>query len=203
MKRITAPNIKTWVRQVPMEETLNLMRQGICIYFEQEKIDSQSSCVISLLQVAHLYVEIERERNSERQKALYRQRVFQGTFQPSRGKYFGFNTNEHIFKPDENAPVVKLIFSLFISGKSYREIATAINAMEIKNSRGNNFSRHTIRNILKNEIYVGDIQFQKKPARDINTGKVDTLQARIYVFDHHTAIIDRETWNQAQEMFKE
>ena len=53
--------------------------------------------------------------------------------------------------------------------------------------------------MLKNEIYVGDKHFGKKPRRNVVTGELDENQIDAYFRDHHKAIIDRSTWNRCQE----
>ena len=57
--------------------------------------------------------------------------------------------------------------------------------------------------ILRNEKYVGDCESQKTVTKNFLTHEVSINEGdapKYYVTDHHVAIIDRHTWNQAQMM---
>ena len=61
----------------------------------------------------------------------------------------------------------------------------------------------TIRSILSNEKYCGDVLYQKTYSKDYLTHKSvknrDVLP-QYYWENNHTAIIDRKTWQKAQEL---
>lgn len=65
-----------------------------------------------------------------------------------------------ISEPD--AKVVRHMFSLAQTGKSLSEIASAINAEGIKAVRGGDWTRGSIRVILRNRFYIGELSHQGK-----------------------------------------
>ena len=118
---------------------------------------------------------------------------------PKKNIYFGYNTDDGEFTPDENAQYVKLIYKRYLAGKSLRNIADELNIEGVKNVRGRGWSAGTIRNILHNEVYVGDMSYGKTPSRNVITGVPDEVQSGKYVKDHHKGIISREMWDAVQE----
>ncbi len=96
--------------------------------------------------------------------------------------------------PDE-AAVVTLIYEWRAEGASLRTIASRLMEMNIKAPRGGNvWGIETIRKILNNEKYYGDVILQKTYIADFFTGKQVPNRGRCesYLFkDHHPAIIQR------------
>lgn len=60
------------------------------------------------------------------------------------------------------AKVVKVMFSMAQAGRTLSEIADALNSKGIKTRRGNEWSRGSIRAILRNRFYLGELQHQGK-----------------------------------------
>lgn len=98
--------------------------------------------------------------------------------------------------PNEDAGIVRAVFSRFLEGQTYREIAEGIQDMGTTTMRGKSrLSPKTIRYMLGNETYVGDKLLQKQAPRDYLTTKPDPNipYHPVYLSDDHEAIIDRET----------
>lgn len=77
------------------------------------------------------------------------------------------------------------------------------NAMGKKTVRGSIWRADAVLFILRNEKYVGDCESQKTVTKNFLTHEVSINEGdapKYYVTDHHVAIIDRHTWNQAQMM---
>ena len=53
------------------------------------------------------------------------------------------------------APIVRLVFSMFVEGYKYVEIVDKLNEMGYKTQRGGSFNKNSIQRILKNERYIG------------------------------------------------
>ena len=70
----------------------------------------------------------------------------------------GYKMHGGIFSPDENAETVRKIFSDFINGNSYRQIANELNSCGIRTSRGNDFESRSIEYIISNPVYIGKIR---------------------------------------------
>ena len=53
------------------------------------------------------------------------------------------------------APIVRLVFSMFAEGYKYVEIVNKLNEMGYKTKKGGEFNKNSIQRILKNERYIG------------------------------------------------
>ena len=121
---------------------------------------------------------------------------------------------------EETAPVVRMIYDEFIGGNSIIGIVKKLNGMGIPNptlykqqkgfnynSRSDNdglWSDRTVRRILQNQMYIGNMV--QGVNRTVNY-KVHECRAVpkdewIIVENTHEAIIDRETFDKAQSLFK-
>lgn len=94
-----------------------------------------------------------------------------------------------IINPDQTA-VVKGIFADILSGKSTNTIADELNKEKVPSKKNTNWTSSTIRGILANEEYTGDVIFQKTYTdenfnRHTNYDEVDQYIAP----DYHKAII--------------
>ena len=86
---------------------------------------------------------------------------------------------------------------LKINEKEYKAITNQINKLGYKTKKGNDFSVGSIRDILTNPVYIGEIRYNvrqnwsEKRRRNINPNP-------IRVKGKHEAIIDRELWDKVQ-----
>lgn len=117
---------------------------------------------------------------------------------------------------EDEAEVVRRIFSLTVEGYTVNEIAKRFNETGVKTPiefkiekgktsrvpKGERFlwSSSTIYQILRNEIYIGNI-VQKKYAKDFVGGK-NHLKPRedwLVTYNHHEPIIDRGVFDKVQK----
>ena len=147
------------------------------------------------------------------------------------GKFIGAFASYGYLKDPENkhhlivdsyaAEVVGMIFKLFCSGYGKISIAKILNEKgilcpsEYKKSIGEKYSNShkldqtyywtysTVNNILKNEIYIGNMVQHKNNASkfDYSSSAVDK-EDWIVVENTHEPIIDRTTWSAAQALLK-
>ena len=101
---------------------------------------------------------------------------------------------------DIEAPIVRLIFSMYAKGATYGEIQSACNERGYKTKRGAFFGKNSIHDLLRNKKYIGIYVYGKTTG-----GKMRPRNS------HHTAsdvmeipggmpaIIDSKTWGLAQE----
>lgn len=109
---------------------------------------------------------------------------------------------EWVINPKQ-AEIVRYIFERYVCGVSATAIAKELNAMGKKTVRGSIWRADAVLFILRNEKYVGDCESQKTVTKNFLTHEVSINEGdapKYYVTDHHVAIIDRHTWNQAQMM---
>ena len=200
---IYCKSVSRWARNtVEALETINLLTGNhVNVIFEQEHIDTRNSGALFSLSLAASVAQSESENISENLKWVYRNRAEQGVFIPKRGFYFGYNTDDGKFKPDGNAGIVRLMFEMFAEGSKAGEIADEVNGHGAVTTKGNPFTAHSVKKILKNEVYVGDVHIGKWPSRDVITRELDEIQCDRYVENHHEGIVSRETWEKVQRRF--
>ena len=132
----------------------------------------------------------------------------------NRGELIGFNRcygyrneNDNLVIIDEEAEVVKFIFDKYCDGHGANGIAKMLTEQGIKSPKGNNkWNDSTIRGILRNEKYKGDVLQGKTYTADPlshkrykNLGEAD----QFYVSEHHEPIISPEKFDMVQEILKE
>jgi hypothetical protein len=107
---------------------------------------------------------------------------------------------------ESEAETVRLIYELFLMGKTYRYIARQLTDQNIPTPRGKTqWSVSTIASILKNEKYKGDALLQKRFTVDFLTKKLKVNEGEVpqyYVENSHPAIIDPETFDLVQSEIK-
>lgn len=89
------------------------------------------------------------------------------------------------------------MFGLYLEGKSLQAICDDLNGAGYRTVNGCLFQEASLANLLKNEIYAGDLLRQKSYMTDpITKNKVKNRGElpQYYMRDCHEAILDRETW---------
>lgn len=112
---------------------------------------------------------------------------------------YGFTYKDKKLVINENqAEVVRKIFTEYIAGKGTTEIAKMLTELKIPNKNGKEkWSPSAISYIISNVRYKGDALLQKSytdgfPYKKVkNTGELP----KFYIKDHHIAIIDREVFD--------
>lgn len=107
---------------------------------------------------------------------------------------------------EEEAEIVRMIFDMYVNQRiGVQAIATKIDRLGVIARNGKRFSRSTVRDVLRNEHYMGKVVWKRRPIskvvenqeiitrRDFNEDKL--------IFDgKHPAIISEEMFYKAQEI---
>ena len=200
---IYCKSVSRWARNtVEALETVRLLTGNqVNVVFEQEGIDTRNPAALFSLSLAAAVAQSESETISENLKWVYRYRAEHGIFRARRGMYFGYNTDNGKFIPDENAGIVRSMFEMFAAGKELNVISDIVNSYGVLTTKRKPFTSASVKSILKNEVYVGDIHIGKTPSRDVITKKIDENYYDKYVEYHHEGIVDRELWEAVQKIF--
>lgn len=184
-----------------LETIRELKKLGIDCYFEKEDMHSISPDGELLLTLLAMYAEEEARSASENQKWRIQKLYDQG--KPAGGHIFGYRLVEEKFEiMPEEAEVVKEIFRLYLSGMGYGRIARTLIELGVPARFGGTWSSTSIRDILVNEKYAGDLLLQKFFHEDFRTKKKrkNTGELRkVYVKNSHDAIIDQQTFEAVQQ----
>lgn len=95
----------------------------------------------------------------------------------------------------QEAEIVRTIYKSFVQGVHPSLIAIRLNGLGLKTVYGNDWSGNSVRNILRNEKYCGDVLMQKTITVDYlsHVSKPNEGEAeQYYIADHHDAIVSRE-----------
>ena len=157
-----------------------------------------------MLTLLAMYAEEEARSASENQRWRIQKLYDQG--KPAGGHVFGYRLVGDKFEiVPEEAEIVKEIFALYLSGMGYGKIAKTLIERGIPSCFGGTWSNTSVRDILINEKYTGDLLLQKFFREDFrtknkrrNTGEL----RKVYVKDCHDAIIDKQTFLTVQQIIE-
>lgn len=179
-----------------LEMVRRLVELRVFIYFEKENINTKSMESELMLSVLSSLAESESVSISENNKWAIQKRFESGTFKISYPPYGYENVEGKMVINHEEAKVVKYIFKEALSGKGTQRIADDLNNRRIPSKRGAGWTATTVRGILKNEKYTGDVILQKtytdsKFNRHINNGEKN----KYFIQNHHESIISHEEFD--------
>lgn len=187
-----------------LETVRHLKSLGIEVRFEKEHINSLSEDGELMLTLLASFAQEESRSISENVKWGVRKRFQSGEIGAANKHILGYQYDDELRKyviiPEE-AESVRWMFQMYVDGVSLREIAESMNNAGIRTTLGNDFQEASVRQLIFNEVYAGDIRRQKCYMADpITKTKVKNCGElpQYYMADCHEAIIDRETYAKVQ-----
>lgn len=112
---------------------------------------------------------------------------------------FGYRVQNGVFVPDEaNAQIVQMIFSDYLSGLGARQIASKLNDMGLRTSKGNLFENRTVEYILTNPVYIGKLRRSKSGRDPLDRFHENTNNTQL-VEGTHEPIITPDVFEQVQK----
>lgn len=185
-----------------------LKERGVAIQFEKEGINTLNSQGEMLLAILSALAQAESESISQNVSLGLKMKM-------KRGELIGFSgclgyDYDPIAKTlvinEEEAEIVRYIFKRYIEGAGCYVIAKELTRLGAKTKRGNTrWHESTVRGIIKNEKYVGDVMSGKTFTVDpISKKRLQNLgeKEKYYVKDNHHGIIPREVFEKAQEILR-
>ncbi|EOT27703.1 hypothetical protein C805_01811 [Eubacterium sp. 14-2] len=187
-----------------LETVRHLKNLGIEVRFEKEHIHSLSEDGELMLTLLASFAQEESRSISENVKWGVRKRFQSGEIGAANKHILGYQYDEdekkYVIIPEE-AEAVRWMFKMYIDGVPLRGIAESMNSAGIRTTLGNDFQEASVRQLIFNEVYAGDIRRQKCYMADpITKTKVKNCGElpQYYMADCHEAIIDRETYAKVQ-----
>ncbi len=181
-----------------------LKSMGIGIFFEEQNINSLTEESETFIGIYSVIAQSESENISGNVKWGIHKRMQNGTY-ACRFNLLGYRRDEITKEPyivPEEAEIVKKIFNLYLDGASIQQLKNYLETNHIKTLRGKTeWSTDTIRKMLRNEKYVGDVIYQKTFSSDPISKHVITNRGqkdKYLISNNHPAIIDRDTFMQVQ-----
>lgn len=187
-----------------LETVRHLKSLGIEVRFEKEHINSMSEDGELMLTLLASFAQEESRSISENSKWGIRKRFQSGEIGVANKHILGYRYDEeqqkYVIIPEE-AESVRWMFQMYLDGVSFRVIAESMNNAGIRTTLGNDFQEASVRQLIFNEVYAGDLRRQKCYMADpITKMKVKNCGElpQYYMTDCHEAIIDRETYAKVQ-----
>lgn len=176
------------------------------VYFEAEKLNTLDRSSDMVITVLSLVAQSESEQKSNSLKWSFKRRRAQGL-----GIYpnwallgYGLDDQKEWIIIEEEAAVIRSIYSLYLDGYSSSQIADILTKHGIPTVKGGAvWSAGSVLGILRNEKYCGDALCQKTVTTDFLTHKSvknNGLEPQYFIEDHHPAIIMRDDWVMAQQI---
>lgn len=172
----------------------------------------------------HVLNEFYPRQVSKKVRQVKKKSAEQGKFMGSQAPY-GYKKSpedKHVLIIDEEAAeIVRKIFFEFAGGDTGRQIATRLNAEHIDTPRFYHYAKagrpnplseeknvwgsNTIMQLLKNQVYIGNMVQGKREVVSFKTKKRRVVDPSewIVVENTHEPIIDRETWDKVQTRISE
>lgn len=179
----------------------HLKKLGIEVWFEKENIHTMSGDGELMLTILASFAQEESRSISTNVKWGTRKRFAKG-IPNGRFRIYGYRWkgDQLVIEPKE-AAVVKLIYDNFLNGLSAEATEKQLDERGVKSSNGKHFSNTSIRAILKNITYTGNLLFQKEYVTDPITGKTKINRGELpqyFVENTHEAIIPMEVYQKVQ-----
>ncbi|WP_010244544.1 recombinase family protein [Acetivibrio cellulolyticus] len=177
-----------------------LKELGINIFFEEQNINSVSEEGELMLTLLASQAQEESLSCSENCKWKIRKGFELG--QPNTCTMLGYRlvNGEITLVPDE-AKIVKEIFDLYLSGCGVQKIANTLNERGVRTEKIPFWHLDTIRGILRNEKYMGDLLLQKSLSESHLTKRQVKNEGQLqqfYITDDHEPIVSRAVFSEAQ-----
>lgn len=178
---------------VEVLDAINTLRDSqVRIIFKQEELDTLTVGSSLLISTIEACTQAENETRSDNIKWGIKQRASNGSLGFYRRKCYGYDKDENgdLVINKEQAEVVKLIFDLYLGGKSILGIVKELKDRNIKSPTGkDNWPKRSVEEMLSNEKYIG-----------IAVVNVDGEDGQVYKLNNsHPAIISNEIFDAVQE----
>jgi len=164
---------------------------GVRVIFEQEQLDTGDTDSDLMISIIESIAQAENESRSDNIKWGIKQRAAQGTSKLYKRKCYGYinDADGNLAIDDEKARNVRLIFDLYLRGKSVVGIVSELEKLGIKSPTGKAaWPKRTIDVMLSNEKYNGNVRL-------LDDGKHESYYLSE---DNNPAIIRKETFQAVQ-----
>lgn len=186
-------------------ETLSNLTPPVAVTFESQGISTGNGGNKLIISILSALAEMESQQRSIAITEGIRYRMREGLYKFTVKRTIGYcrdKTGRVKIEP-AGAEVVKYIYDSFLEGSNAQQIADALTEQGISSPLGyERWHSTSIRNILRNEKYCGDVLYQKTYTKDYlkhKTVKNTDLPQWIWEGVHPT-IIQRKRWLRVQEI---
>ena len=190
-------------------ETLNILeklkKHHVGVWFEDIQANSLDPRVFAALTIFSLHAQEESIAKAQNVHKGIAMGFANGTSGFASIPCYGYRRNEegNLYVNHAEAYAVRKIFEWYLDGESLQGISKLLHGEQIKSPSGNEkWNKASIKAVLQNRKYTGDVLLQQTYTEDTLTRKKkkNCGQLQQYVYeDNHPAIIDKETYFSAQK----
>ena len=186
---------------VLLQTVRELKSLGVDVYFEEQNIHSVSADGELMLTILASYAQEESLSASENQKWRIKKNFEEGM--PWSGQVLGYKyvNGVYIVKPEE-AEIVRNIFTDYLSGMGIEAIMKKLNAQGKTSRNGHAWCRSSVRKVLGNYSYTGNLLLQTTFRENHITKKTLPNRGELPMYhaeNTHEAIISMEDYQAVQE----
>lgn len=201
--RIVTKSVSRFARNT--HDCLAVLRElsalGVSVCFEKENIDTARTADEMMIAVMGGLAQEESRSISNNIRWSLRRKMASGTLGVARVPYGFDKVNGSLAVNEEQAAVVRRIFSLYYGGIGARRIAALLNSDALPSPTGRYWSNGTIYKMLSQEKYLGDILWQKTTSEFMggthrNSGQADCF----YVSNAHEPIISADSFDKTKSI---
>lgn len=188
---------------VDLLETVRKLRAiNVEVRFEKENIHSLSGDGELMLSILASFAQEESRSISNNIKWSIQKRFKEGKHN-GRFHIYGYRWEgqELVVEPKE-AEMVRLMYANYMNGLSAEFTAKQLTKMGVMAMKGGPFKATSVRQILANITYTGNLLLQKEYTADPVTGKSKLNKGELpqyFVENHHEAIIPMDEWQAVQD----
>ena len=182
-----------------LETVRHLKDIGVEVQFERENISSMSGDGELLLTILASFAQEESRSMSENIKWAIKKGFEKGEpHSASRAFGYEWDGDQYIIVPDE-AEAVRFIFEQYLAGTSTLQLPKLLNKKGVVGINGNPLTRASIKDILQNEIYIGNLVLQKSYSPKIRKKTLNYGELPKYrVEEAHEPIISKELYEEVE-----
>ena len=176
------------------------------VYFEKENISTLDTSSDTYLSMYAKFAEEELISMSKNVSWSIQNKMKRGLFYLDAAKLYGymFDENRNIIINEKEAKWIRVIFQMYLEGANTAMIADYLERNNVKTlTKMDRWSPSSIRRIIRNEKYCGDVLLQKtysesplSKRRVINHGEKE----KFLVEDAIPAIVSKSIWKRCQEI---
>lgn len=184
-----------------LESCRELKSLNVEVRFEKDRISTFNSDGELVLSLLASFAQAESESISQNVKWSKAKQMQDGIYHHFT-RCYGYDWDGDIYKIiEKEAKVVRFIYKAYLDGMSPKKISELITA---KTVTGKNFTRGTVKDILKNRIYVGDRVLQQFYSPSVRKCNRNYGEVPKYILsDVHEPIIDRESFKRVQAIMQQ
>lgn len=150
-----------------------------------ESFDTSSAFGIAMIGILSVFAQLDRAQIRDRLIMGREARAKKGLYSPSKNILIGYDYIDGLLQVNTyEKMIVNEVFDLFVAGTPVRTIANLLNARGLNHHYGD-WNDKTVKRILLNRHYIGEVKYQKKWYKGV-----------------HTPIVDIGKFNKAQEILK-